>query len=416
LGFIGFGATRIRGSIIVSADANTEIQILNRELESRVKQRTAELESTEEQYSYVLENLADGAITIDIEGSIEYVNPMTEKLFGYTAAEMIGKNVSMLMPEPDSGSHDDYLSTYRRTGKSNIMGVGRQVNGQHKDGTVFPLDLNISETIVNGKVTYFGTVRDMTERAQAEQEILQAKLDAETSSQVKSNFLANMSHELRTPLNAIIGFSDVLLEKIFGPLGNEKQEEYVKNIHDSGKHLLDLISDILDVSAIEADKLEINETDVNLRETVDASFILVTPRAQQGQVGLKSNFQGLNPIVRADERRMKQILVNLLSNAIKFTKSGGLITAETETFEDGSMTISVTDNGIGMTPEGIGYAMEPFGQVKQDETLPHEGTGLGLPLTKMLVEAHGFDFSIESEPNIGTTIKVSFPKEKVVSI
>ncbi len=373
---------------------------------------------SEQQHRDVLENLADGAITIDEKGIINFVNATTELIFGYSAEEMIGNNVSMLMAEPERSEHDEYLARYSRTGKSKIIGVGREVQARHKNGIQFPADLNVSEQIVDGNVTYFGTIRDMTERVKGERELLEAKLEAESSNRVKTEFLANMSHELRTPLNAIIGFSETLSAEVFGPLSNPKQEEYLQNIYNSGQHLLNLINDILDVSAIEADKLEFHETDVDLGQTVQASLLLVKPRADKGQVQIRNGINGATNIIRADERRMKQVLVNLLSNAVKFTNSGGLVEVSSRSHEDGSRTILVSDNGIGMSAKEISVAMEPFRQVHRNndaDAYINEGTGLGLPLTLKLIEAQGGKMMIESQPDVGTTVSVRFPADRVIS-
>ncbi|MBT7571597.1 MAG: hypothetical protein HN632_16765 [Rhodospirillaceae bacterium] len=261
---------------------------------------------------------------------------------------------------------------------------------------------------------YCGTTLNETFEVEArklvEKKMLASKTEAEMANRSKSEFLANMSHELRTPLNAIIGFSEVLSEKIFGPLGNEKQEEYVKNIHGSGQHLLDLINDILDVSAIEADRLDLDETDVDIHDAVKASLLLLKSRAEQGGVELINTIDGHQPVIHADKRRMKQVLVNLLSNAVKFTEAGGTVSIGAESHDDGATVIFVSDTGIGMTDEEITRAMEPFGRVHAAEVRESEGTGLGLPLTKMLVEAQGGRLKITSEPGMGTTVKVEFAK------
>jgi PAS domain S-box-containing protein len=369
---------------------------------------------TEQQRIQVLTNLADGAITISTMGIIEYVNPMAERMFGYASDEMIGSNVAMLMPEPDLSRHDDYLANYLRTGTANIIGIGRLVNAKRKDGSIFPVDLNIAETTVDGKTTYFGTVRDMTERVESEKELVQAKLDAEISNLVKSEFLANMSHELRTPLNAILGFSDALKASVFGELANDKQKEYVENIHESGGHLLDLITDILDVSAIKAGNLDLHEERVLLSDIAESSIRLVQPNADQGNIRLVNMMRGKDHSVYVDERRVKQILVNLLSNAIKFTPDDGEVTLGAHCRQDGCLALSVTDTGIGMDASGLAKAMEKFGQIENDLTPIQKGTGLGLPLSKNLIEAHGGEIEIESAPGRGTTVTICIPKDRVI--
>jgi signal transduction histidine kinase len=274
--------------------------------------------------------------------------------------------------------------------------------------------LNIAETTVDGKTTYFGTVRDMTERVESEKELVQAKLDAEISNLVKSEFLANMSHELRTPLNAILGFSDALKASVFGELANDKQKEYVENIHESGGHLLDLITDILDVSAIEAGNLDLHEERVLLSDIAESSIRLVQPNADQGNIRLVNMMRGNDHSVYVDERRVKQILVNLLSNAIKFTPDDGEVTLGAHCRQDGCLALSVTDTGIGMDASGLAKAMEKFGQIENDLTPIQKGTGLGLPLSKNLIEAHGGEIEIESAPGRGTTVTICIPKDRVI--
>lgn len=261
---------------------------------------------------------------------------------------------------------------------------------------------------------YRGTTIDDTELKIREEQYEQAKVEAETANRSKSDFLANMSHELRTPLNAIIGFSESLNQELFGPFLNEKQREYVNDINESGKHLLDLISEVLDVSVIEAGRLEIEELEVDVRSVIEAALRLVATRAMQGNVELQAIYNDLHPIIRGDERRLKQIFVNLLSNAIKFTEKGGSVFVDIKKNENGSITISVVDNGIGMNEEGLKKAMEKFGQVERENATDQEGTGLGLPLTEGLVKAHGGTLIIESILDQGTTATVMIPHERVV--
>tara|TARA_B100000315_G_C14560553_1_gene580342 strand:+ start:621 stop:2051 length:1431 start_codon:yes stop_codon:yes gene_type:complete len=256
--------------------------------------------------------------------------------------------------------------------------------------------------------------QEINEKNFAEAALKEAKEHAETANRSKSEFLANMSHELRTPLNAIIGFSETLDHGVFGPLANEKQHEYVTDIHESGTHLLDLINEVLDVSAIEAGKLALDETDVDVTSVTDAAIRLVKSRAEQGGVELQVQLNGLRPIVRGDERRLKQIFVNLLSNAIKFTGKGGSVSLELCRNDDNSIAFLFADTGIGMSDEDLKKALEKFGQVKREKGIKNEGTGLGLPLAKSLVEAHGGKFNLNSIVGEGTTVTVSIPSERVV--
>ncbi len=254
---------------------------------------------------------------------------------------------------------------------------------------------------------------DITERKRKERELREAKNEADLANRAKSVFLANMSHELRTPLNAILGFSEMTAQQAFGPLGNERYVEYAEHIHESGQHLLELINDILDVSTIEAGKLELHDDEVDITTITEASLYLIKPRAEAGQVNLSYSIVDHLPSLRADRRRVKQIVLNLLSNAVKFTPAGGRVSLGAKINREGGLSFTVADTGIGMDEDGIAKALSEFGQVGIDDSSTTEGTGLGLPLTKRLVEAHGGTLDIESAPKKGTTVTVHFPAERV---
>ncbi len=221
-----------------------------------------------------------------------------------------------------------------------------------------------------------------------------------------------MSHELRTPLNAIIGFSDTMHHGVFGPLGNGKYREYVEDILGSARHLLDIINDVLDVSKIEAGAFELSEEVVEFAPVVEASLRLIGARAKQGGVRLTSRLDHDLPVIRVDPRRLKQILVNLLSNAVKFTPAGGEVCVEAAENDGGGMLVRVSDTGVGMTEAEMAKALSLFGQVDGSLERTHEGTGLGLPLTVRLVEAHGGAFDLQSTPDRGTTAVFSLPPER----
>ncbi|MEO5338440.1 MAG: ATP-binding protein [Magnetospirillum sp. WYHS-4] len=252
------------------------------------------------------------------------------------------------------------------------------------------------------------------ERERDRQATLAAKENAEAANRAKSEFLANMSHELRTPLNAIIGFSDTIRYGAFGPLGNIKYQEYIENIYESGEHLLSLINDILDVSVIEAGRLELSIEVVEPARIADTSLRLVGQRADKGKVRLVNAVGENLPRLRADTRRVKQILVNLLSNAVKFTPPDGQVTLEGKLEADGTLLFEIVDTGIGMDESGLEKALQPFGQVDSGLARRYEGTGLGLPLTKGLIEAHDGSLEIRTALGQGTTAIVRFPPERVL--
>jgi signal transduction histidine kinase len=252
----------------------------------------------------------------------------------------------------------------------------------------------------------------MRERDMREQELSMAKIAAEEASRSKSEFLANMSHELRTPLNAILGFSELMLLGLKGPLPSEYRE-YASDIHRSGRHLLDLISDILDLSKVEMGHIELHEHTVDLDELIESCLRLVAGKATERGV-LLSVPPPVGVRVRADGLRLKQTLINLLSNAVKFTPSSGTVAVDVERARDGELTITVTDSGIGMRPEDIPLVLEPFRQVQGALARSHEGTGLGLPLAKSFVELHGGTLEIASRLGEGTVVSVSLPAKRVL--
>jgi len=258
--------------------------------------------------------------------------------------------------------------------------------------------------------------REIDERERIGQALATAKTEAELANRTKSEFLANMSHELRTPLNAILGFSELMGNATLGPLGNPKYEEYTKDINDSGRHLLALINDILDLSKIEAGKHELDEEDIDIAMTIRSCLVLVKERAKNGEVQLQTNFPEGLPALHADARKFKQILVNLLSNAIKFTPAGGEVTLKAWWRPDSGYVFQIIDTGIGIELKDIPRALAPFGQIESHLNREYEGTGLGLPLTKSLVESHGGSLDLQSQISVGTTVTVRFPEERIVQV
>ena len=232
------------------------------------------------------------------------------------------------------------------------------------------------------------------------------------ASRAKSEFLANMSHELRTPLNSIIGFSEMIAHERLGEVGNEKYVEYAKDIHGSGSHLLQIINDILDLSKVEAGKLELREEHVDVGHMMDACLSIVRERAQEKHISVETRIDSGLPPLLVDELRVRQALINLVGNAIKFTPDGGSVIVEAAQSESQQPYLRVIDNGIGIAPEDIEKAMEPFGQADGALNRRYEGSGLGLPLTKALIELHDGSFEIDSDEGCGTTVTLTFPRER----
>ncbi len=258
-------------------------------------------------------------------------------------------------------------------------------------------------------------IRYAIERKRIELLLVQAMQQAEIANRAKSEFLSTMSHELRTPLNAIIGFAELMKLEAMGPIGHDSYREYASDICLSGSHLLTLINDILDLGRIEAGKAEVNDETLRLDEVFEATARIVRERAASAGLNLRISSAAKLPPLRADRRKMLQILVNLLSNAIKFTPEGGQVSMDAELDPSDNIVIRIVDTGIGIAPEDIEKAMMPFGQIDSSLSRKHAGTGLGLPLTKNLVELHGGSIALKTALGAGTTVSLRLPAERVIS-
>jgi signal transduction histidine kinase len=260
----------------------------------------------------------------------------------------------------------------------------------------------------------FDRMQLQREREAADEALRVAKEEAEAASRAKSGFLATMSHELRTPLNAIIGFSEMMLRQVMGPIGNEQYKSYVADIYSSGSHLLQIINDILDLSKAEAGKLELYEDVFDLRETVRSVSQITGPRMAEAGLRPVVELAPALPLLRADERKTKQVLLNLIANAIKFTPSGGRIDVIGSFDPARGVSLTVADSGIGIAPEHLARVLEPFEQVDSSLARAHQGTGLGLPLVKAIMELHGGTLELHSEVEAGTRVTVTFPPDRAV--
>ena len=362
----------------------------------------------------VMDNVADGVVTIDQFGRIESANPATEAMFGYRADEMIGCDVSELMTAADKDRHGGYLRHYCETGKGVIIGVGpREVAARRKDGSVFEMELTVGEMRSGDRLIFIGAMRDITKRRRAENALVAAKEEAESASRAKSEFLANTSHELRTPLNAIIGFADMLADGYVGELA-AKQLDYVSDIRESGAALLEIINDILDLTQIESGQAGLTEDIVKVVTTVPSAVRLIRSRADAGGLRLVADVSEDLPNLRADPRMVKRILLNLLSNAVKFTPSGGEVTVSASVDEVGGLRIGVRDTGIGISAEDLPGVLEPFAQVDSSLNRRNQGTGIGLSLVRTMIDLHGGTVALVSTLGAGTTATVRFPPERVI--
>ncbi|WP_051958113.1 HAMP domain-containing histidine kinase [Desulfobacter vibrioformis] len=362
------------------------------------------LEKSEARNRAVVDNLLDGIITIDEKAIIETFNPAAEKIFGYSREEVIGRNVKILMPGAYHRNHDSYIQNYLTTGTKKIIGIGREVSGKRKDGTVFPMDLSVNTMMVRNHELFTGIIRDITQRKQAEAQLVEAKEKAEEANRLKSEFLDVMSHELRTPLTVMLGNLPLLSDPGDMPPA-EEIVEIVEDIDDAGQHLRQLINDILDISKIEAGHMLLNLEALDMEALADDCIATIQGLAQKKNLTLEKSGPSIR--ITADPLRIKQVLLNLLSNAVKFTDTGKIcITFEPD--QDNAL-IRVTDTGCGIDSAKQEQIFEKFTQADGSATRAAEGTGLGLAITKKLVELHGGSIGVESVPGKGSTFWFSLP-------
>jgi PAS domain S-box-containing protein len=344
-------------------------------------------------------------------------------MFGYTRAELLGLKVDSLVPAAMRNGHAQHRASYATKPNTRPMGTGLELQGQRKDGSLFPVEISLSPNWIDGALHVIASVRDISERKAVENRIrvlreqytaeltvkneqLEARnQEVERANRLKTEFLASMSHELRTPLHTIIGFSELLAEQLEGPL-TEKQQRFVGHILQDARHLLELINEVLDISKIESGRLELKREPFNFSQCAEEVLAGIRHQAATKSITLenKNTFEGS---LYADRVRIKEILYNLLNNAVKFTPEGGRVWIEAAS-NDGTLHISVCDTGIGIPEKEQPSIFEKFYQVSNSGGV-REGTGLGLPITKHLVELHGGTISVASQPGKGSSFRLVLP-------
>ena len=367
----------------------------------------------------ILDTATDGIITLDENGHIRGFSAGAEALFGYRLSDVAGRPFADLLAPESRKIVRNYLAALDHSGLASVFNDGREVEAVVAQGTV-PLFVAIgrigaSGGSAGGGQAYCVVVRDLTQWKKTEAELRRSKEEAERASAQKSEFLANISHELRTPLNAILGFSEVMRSQRFGALANQKYLGYANDIHESGEHLLSLINDLLDLSKVEAGKLELNFTSVNIAGLIDQCLGVLQEHAAAAQVVLRKNIPAGLPNVVADQRSVKQILLNLISNAVKFTDPGGQVIVSARLARTGELMVSVKDTGIGMSEAELKAAVQPFKRIESAGREQVPGTGLGLPLSRALAEANRASFAISSERRKGTLVEITFPTTRVLA-
>ncbi len=365
----------------------------------------------EETFRGLLESAPDAMVIVDDEGNILMVNEQTERIFGYASGELLHKGVEVLIPARLRELHVGHRNAYHRDPRVRPMGMGMELHGTRKDGTEFPIEISLSPIRTPDGMMIVSAIRDVTPRKRIEQQLREQNFQLENANLAKDRFLAGMSHELRTPLNAIIGFTGTLLMKLPGPLTTE-QEQQLRIIQTSARHLLSLINDILDLAKIESGKVELHFETIFVREVIDEVVTALGPVAREKGLTIETNVPHERIPVNADRRALHQILLNLVSNAVKYTETGGITIALNSGIVGGHEMISaaVTDTGIGIKPEDQARLFAAFEQLDPSNTRRFEGAGLGLYLSRKLATLLGGQIDFTSTLGVGSTFTFTMPR------
>jgi PAS domain S-box-containing protein len=419
----------ISGNVAILADitAAHSAERKYRELAAQEQKARAQI-GAERRFRELLEAAPDAILEVDALGNIVLVNAAAERLSGYSRAELLGQPMEILTPEELRGRHAAHRASYWERPAVRSMGNGLDLHLQCKSGVRVPVEISLSPVNYEGEMRVTAIIRDITERQRAERQLRQMQDDftaelteanrqlemrnreVERANRLKTEFVASMSHELRTPLHTIIGFAELLAEELEGPL-NEKQKRFAAFIHKDSLHLLELINDILDLSRIEAGRLDLRLGAFDMLEAVDEVLATIRPQAVAKSLKLDAAVPARIALY-ADRVRFKEVLYNLLSNAVKFTHEGGRILVEAA-IEDSLAEISVSDTGVGIPAAEQAPVFDKFYQAGSTTRGLKEGTGLGLAIAKQLVEAHGGKIWLQSEPGRGSRFAFTMPVEKL---
>ncbi|NWG25792.1 MAG: PAS domain-containing sensor histidine kinase [Pseudorhodoplanes sp.] len=359
----------------------------------------------------VFDLLSDAVILVSPGGTIERSNRTADELFGYELLSLSGRALTDILAPDSARAASADLAMLAGHSAAALSGE-REIVGRREKGGLVSLVMRMSR-LKSGQICVI--FRNLSQWRTSEADLIEAKRKAEDSSAAKSEFIARISHEIRTPLNAIIGFSEVMMRERFGPIANERYRDYLRDIHSSGEHLVELLGDLIDLTRIEAGKFDLNISRVGLNDLVQQTVSMTQPQASRARVVLRLSLAPNLPAVQADPRSVRQILLNLLTNAIKFTGAGGQIIVSTGPSEKGGIALRIRDTGKGMSPKDLAVALEPFRRVGDIDRIEPRGAGLGLPLAKALAEANHAVFSISSAVDSGTLVEIEFPAARMVA-
>ncbi len=379
----------------------------------KVAEQLRLFEAENHELSTILDTATDGVVILDRAGRVLSANRSAQALFGYDKNDIAELSLGDLFAPESRRPLLDHLDRLARNGGPESFDAGREAIGLERKGGLVPIHITMGR--VNDGEKFCAVLRDITAWRRSEEELINAKMEAEKASIAKSEFLAKISHEIRTPLNAIIGFSEVMMDERFGSIGNERYRQYLKDIHASGGHLISLLNDLLDLSKIEAGKLELTFVSVNLNDLVQQCVAMLQEQANRERVIIRTSLAAGLPQIVADARSVRQIALNVLSNSIKFTGAGGQVIVSTALTDAHEVVLRVRDTGHGMSEKELQTALEPFRQLATSPRWGASGTGLGLPITKALAEANHARFAITSRVEDGTLVEVAFPATRVLA-